>query len=73
MKQLLRPFLSFAARRTDLSAADPWQHPALARMSLRELADLPFPRAADITGAEGLPCRLAHADTGQTDDPGHRQ
>jgi hypothetical protein len=30
---------------------DAWQHPALLRMSQRELADLPFPRGTDIDSA----------------------
>ncbi|TAG08748.1 MAG: hypothetical protein EAZ40_18490 [Rhodobacterales bacterium] len=42
-----------------LTHDDPWQHPALWRMSERDLADLPFPRGPDIkpcdTPAGGCP------------------
>jgi hypothetical protein len=34
-----------------LDQNDAWQHPALLRMSQRELADLPFPRGTDIDSA----------------------
>jgi hypothetical protein len=40
---------------TGTGTADPWGHPALARMTERELADLPFPRQPDITDGDG-PC-----------------
>lgn len=41
MRSLLRRRL---ATRTEASAPDPIDHPALRHLSPRELADLPFPR-----------------------------
>jgi hypothetical protein len=43
---------------------DLWAHPDLSRMSQRELADLPFPRHADINPDEGnAPCGLHRKGT----------
>ncbi len=48
-QNLLRSVIGRTARRPDADrippVGDPWSHPALGRMSLDQLADLPFNRS----------------------------
>jgi hypothetical protein len=67
MKNMLLCFLHPSAQvPPDFTEADPWSHPALARMTLRELADLPFPREPDISRSEG-PAGICRSGEGHHD------
>jgi hypothetical protein len=59
LKRLLNRLFAQPQPDMVLDRNDAWQHPALQRMTQRELADLPFPRGTDIESVQdpGAVCR----------------